>query len=143
VASLVTFGRRASARNWARKVLGDQGAAAMRAFQFTATQLAMLRDGLLRGRAEADYQAEEHALLRAMSAHRAVYTGRDPSVPPVHWDGARYHLPLPDGTVRAVTPPAQPVVPVAVPVVPMVPMGMPPGSPGMPGMPPPPPYGYR
>jgi len=145
VASLVTFGRRSSARNWARKILGDQGVAAMRGFQFTATQLAMLRDGFLRGRADPDYQAEEHALLRSMSAHRAVYTGRDPSVPPVHWDGARYHLPLPDGSVRAVSPPAQAVVPVAVPVVPVVGRmgpGMPGGMPG-PGMPPPPPYGFR
>ena len=141
VASLVTYGRRASARVWARRILGDRGATARRAYQFTATRLAMLRDGLLRGRAAPDYQREEYALLQALTAHRAVFTGADPTVPPIRWDGAQYHLPLPDGSVRAVPPPPQPVVPVAVPVVPVAPMPPPMGPPPM-GMPPPRPYGY-
>lgn len=124
VASLVTFGRRASAREWARRVSGDMGVRAMRGYQFTATKLAMLRDGLVRGRADTGYQREEHELLTSLAAHRAVFTGRDPSVPPIMWDGVNYTLPLPDGSTRAVPPPPQPVVPVAVPI-------------------PPPPYGYR
>ncbi|GLZ77247.1 hypothetical protein Afil01_20540 [Actinorhabdospora filicis] len=127
VASLVTFSRRASAREWARRMMGDVGVRAMRGYQFTATRLALLRDGLVRGRPDPDYQREEHELLTSLTAQRAVFTGRDPSVPPIMWDGANYTLPLPDGSTRTVPPPPQPVVPVAVPVMP----------------PPPAPYGYR
>src|SRR5947207_6258453 len=49
VASLATMGRRQSARAWARRVAGDPGAEAMRGFQYAATRLALLRDGLRRG----------------------------------------------------------------------------------------------
>src|SRR5439155_27183892 len=49
VATLGTLGRRLAARRWARRVAGDAGMTAMRAFQFDATKLALLRDGMHRG----------------------------------------------------------------------------------------------
>ncbi len=49
VAALGSLGRRHSARRWARRVAGDDGRKAMRDFQFAATRLALLRDGMLRG----------------------------------------------------------------------------------------------
>jgi hypothetical protein len=123
VAALATMGRRQSARTWARRVAGDAGAEAMRGFQFAATRLALLRDGLRRGlhpRPDeiAEAQAEERALLESMGMHRAVFTGRDPFTPPAHWDGQRYHLRFPDGSVRSLDPPNQPVVPVPVMLLP-------------------------
>jgi protease PrsW len=122
VASLATMGRRLSARTWARRVAGEPGVQAMRGFQFAATRLALLRDGLRRGLdrpAEvARVRDEEQALLSAITAYRSVYTGRDPQTPEAHWDGQRYHVRFPDGSVRALDPPEQPVVPVPVVLVP-------------------------
>ncbi len=124
VASLATVGRRQSARTWARRVAGDRGGQAMRGFQYAATRLALLRDGLRRGlhlRAPEDLRrllAEEQALLQAISGYRSVYTGRDPQTPEAHWDGQRYHIRFPDGQVRTLDPPGQPVVPVPVALVP-------------------------
>ncbi len=123
VASLATMGRRMSARTWARRVAGDPGAQAMRGFQFAATRLALLRDGMRRGlsrtpRELADAQAEEQALLQQITASRAVFTGRDPLTPPATWDGQRYHVAFPDGSVRTLEPPARPVVPVPVHLIP-------------------------
>jgi hypothetical protein len=119
VAALGTLGRRSAARRWARRVAGEAGARAMRAYQFEATRLALLRDGLRRGiGAEPDELpatlAEERRLLTAVAAYRQVFTGRDPQVPPAHWDGARYHIAFPDGAVHVVEAPQQPVVPVPV-----------------------------
>ena len=123
VAALATMGRRQSARTWARRVAGEQGAEAMRGFQFAATRLALLRDGLRRGLAprpdEITYAvAEEATLLEAISSYRTVFVGRDPQTPPAYWDGRRYHVTFPDGTVRTLDPPQQPVVPVPVVLVP-------------------------
>jgi RsiW-degrading membrane proteinase PrsW (M82 family) len=123
VAALATMGRRQAARTWARRVAGDHGAEAMRGFQFVATRLALLRDGLRRGlnmRPEdtAAAVAEEQALLRAIGWYRGVFTGRDPMMPPAVWDGQRYHLTFPDGSVRTIDPPPRPVVPVPVVLVP-------------------------
>ncbi len=123
VAALATMGRRQAARTWARRVAGDHGAEAMRGFQFVATRLALLRDGLRRGltlRPEetAEAVAEERALLQAIGWYRGVFTGRDPQMPPALWDGQRYHVTFPDGSVRTLDPPARPVVPVPVVLVP-------------------------
>ncbi|HEU4424371.1 MAG TPA: PrsW family intramembrane metalloprotease, partial [Pilimelia sp.] len=49
VASLGSLTRRHAARVWARRVAGDHGLKAMRGYQFAATQLALLRDGMQRG----------------------------------------------------------------------------------------------
>ncbi|MDG6100676.1 PrsW family intramembrane metalloprotease [Dactylosporangium aurantiacum] len=123
VAALGTLGRRLSARRWAKRVAGDPGAKAMRAFQFDATKLALLRDGLHRGldttparRMEA--LAEERQLLTALAAYRQVFVGRDPQAPHAVWDGSRYHITFPDGMVRVLAAPPTPVVPVPVVVPP-------------------------
>ena len=123
VAALATMGRRQSARTWARRVAGDAGAEAMRGFQYAATRLALLRDGLRRGLHLssddlAEALAEERSLLEGITAYRAAFTGRDPVAPPAHWDGQRYHVRFPDGSVRTLDPPAQPVVPVPVMLLP-------------------------
>jgi hypothetical protein len=119
VAALGTLGRRASARRWAKRVAGDPGARAMRAFQFDATKLALLRDGLHRGLGDrpddlARIVEEEWRLLGSIMAYRQVFVGRDPQVPPAVWDGSRYHVTFPDGRVRSLDAPEQPVVPVPV-----------------------------
>ena len=62
--------------------------------------------------------AEERSLLEGITAYRAAFTGRDPVAPPAHWDGQRYHVRFPDGSVRTLDPPAQPVVPVPVMLLP-------------------------
>ena len=120
VAALGTLGRRLSARRWAKRVAGDAGAKAMKAFQFDATRLALLRDRMRRGiditpgeqlRKTLD---EERTLLSALMAYRQVFTGRDPQAPRAVWDGARYHVTFPDGIVRVINAPVSPVAPVPV-----------------------------
>jgi len=118
VASLATVGRRLSARVWARRVAGESGERAMRAYQFAATQLALLRDGLRRGLAMKPEElnsalADERRLLESIAAYRSMFA-RDPTAPPVSWDGTRYQVAFPDGSVRAIDPPEQPVVPLPV-----------------------------
>ncbi len=119
LAALSTLGRRQSARLWARRVAGEHGAAAMRGYQFAATQLALLRDGLVRGldtdpTALARSAQEERRLLDQLAGYRAVFAGRDAGTPMARWDGARYHVTFPDGQVRPVAEPVHPVVPVPV-----------------------------
>lgn len=137
VASLHTLGARYSARRWARRVAGEPGLRAMRGFQFAATRLALLRDGIRRGldatpARQARATAEEYELLRQIAALRAVYVGRDPAMPPSRWDGQRYEITFPDGSRRLVAPPPEPVMPLPVP---LPPLRLPP--------PPPPWYPYR
>jgi RsiW-degrading membrane proteinase PrsW (M82 family) len=111
VASLASLSTRHSARRWARRVTGEPGRRAMRGFQRSATRLALLRDDPDR------YEyggGEERALLERIGAYRAVYVGRDRQVPLAWWDGQRYEIAFPDGTRRAVDPPAEPVLPVPV-----------------------------
>ena len=118
VAALRSLGTRHSARLWARRVAGEPGMRAMRGFQFAATRLALLRDGMRRGLhaagEAADTAAEERALLAELAEHRTVFVGRDPQVPPARWDGHRYEITFPDGVRREVPAPAEPVVPVPV-----------------------------
>jgi protease PrsW len=139
VASLHTLGARYSARRWARRVAGEPGLRAMRGFQFAATRLALLRDGIRRGldatpARQARAAAEEYELLRQIAALRSVYVGRDPAVPPSRWDGQRYEITFPDGSRRLVAAPAEAVMPLPVPLPPPVPV---------PAPPPWYPYGYR
>ncbi|MFF5178696.1 PrsW family intramembrane metalloprotease [Micromonospora sp. NPDC000316] len=132
VAALSSLGRRHAARSWARRVAGDAGVRAMRGYQFSATRLALLRDGTLRGldRKPADQErtaAEERQLLDAITAYRSFFVGRDPQAPVGVWDGSRYHLRFPDGTQRPVAAPDEPVVPIPVVLAPPPPpMGYPP-----------------
>ncbi|WP_426509849.1 PrsW family intramembrane metalloprotease [Dactylosporangium sp. McL0621] len=123
IAALGTLGRRLSARRWAKRVAGDAGAKAMRAFQFDATRLALLRDGLHRGldkepKRRMEALAEERQLLTALDAYRQVFVGRDPQSPRAVWDGSRYHITFPDGIVRVLDAPATPVVPVPISLAP-------------------------
>lgn len=119
VAALRSLGTRNSARRWARRVAGDDGARAMRRFQFAATRLALLRDGTVRGLPTRPDEAartahEERSLLAEIAASREVFAGRDPQVPPARWDGRRYEIVFPDGSTRPVPEPDEPVVPVPV-----------------------------
>lgn len=119
VAALGSLGRRHAARRWARRVAGDAGLKAMRGYQFAATRLALLRDGMLRGldarpadRARA--VDEERRLLDEIVAYRQVFVGRDPQAPVAVWDGRRYHITFPDGVRRTLDAPEEPVVPIPV-----------------------------
>ncbi|MGR6322412.1 PrsW family intramembrane metalloprotease [Micromonospora soli] len=137
VAALGSLGRRHAARTWARRVAGDGGVKAMRGYQFAATRLALLRDGMRRGLdrkpAERDRTArEERELLEAIGAYRAFFVGRDPQTPVGVWDGQRYHLRFPDGSRRAVEAPDEPVVPIPVVLAPPPPPAFPAGY-GPPG----------
>jgi RsiW-degrading membrane proteinase PrsW (M82 family) len=123
VSALGTLGRRLSARRWAKRVAGEAGAKAMRAFQFEATKLALLRDGMRRGLGMRPPELqhtldEERRLLDALAAYRRVFIGRDPQAPRAMWDGQRYHVAFPDGMTRVFAAPEQPVVPVPVPLRP-------------------------
>ncbi|WP_410821629.1 PrsW family intramembrane metalloprotease [Micromonospora sp. 050-3] len=138
VAALSSLGRRHAARSWARRVAGDAGVRAMRGYQSSATRLALLRDGALRGldRKPADQERtarEERELLDAITEYRSFFVGRDPQAPAGVWDGTRYHLRFPDGTQRAVDAPDEPVVPIPVVLAPApAPVGYaPPGWPGL------------
>ncbi|MEU8260843.1 PrsW family intramembrane metalloprotease [Micromonospora sp. NPDC048999] len=130
VAALGSLGRRHAARTWARRVAGDGGAHAMRGYQFAATRLALLRDGMRRGldRKPADRERtarEERELLDSIAAYRAFFVGRDPQAPVGVWDGERYHLRFPDGSRRAVEAPDEPVVPIPVVLAPPPPPAYP------------------
>ena len=119
VAALGTLGRRLSARKWAKRVGGDVGAVAMRSYQYAATRLALLRDGIDRGLYRRDLGkavAEERALLEGIDAARRAFTGLDPMTPRARWTGAGYELEFPDGVVRPIGAPPLPVVPVPFPL---------------------------
>ena len=93
----------------------------MRGYQFAATRLALLRDGLDRGlyRNPSDLAAavaEERRLLEEIDAYRRVFTGRDPYTPRAWWSAGTYQIQFPDGQVRPVPAPATPVVPVPIPL---------------------------
>lgn len=125
VASLGSLGRRHAARQWARRVAGLEGLRAMREYQFAATRLALLRDGMLRGldsreAGRARAIREERRLLDTITAARRVFVGRDPLAPVGFWDGERYHLHFPDGVRRVVPAPDEPVVPIPVLLTPAV-----------------------
>ncbi|MDP9798128.1 RsiW-degrading membrane proteinase PrsW (M82 family) [Catenuloplanes nepalensis] len=116
VATLSSLGRRHAARRWAKRVSGDAGLRAMRNFQFAATKLALLRDGMDRGlfKHVAVAESDERELLDKITAERAVFVGRDPQTPPARWDGERYYITFPDGVSRPVDAPASPVVPIPI-----------------------------
>ncbi|WP_425548243.1 PrsW family glutamic-type intramembrane protease [Actinoplanes cyaneus] len=134
VAALGSLGRRHSARQWAKRVAGPHGGKAMKSFQFAATRLAILRDGMQRGLAGDQNEMvkatfEERELLGAITGYRSVFAGRDPQTPPAWWDGQLYRISFPDGVVRTVAPPAEPVMPVPVQLPPAYAYGPPPFAP--------------
>jgi RsiW-degrading membrane proteinase PrsW (M82 family) len=93
IASLSTMSARRSARSWARQVAGATGAKAMQDYQFSATKLAILRDGLLRGltRAGQDYAEQERELLNMLAARRQLFLPY--GLPPVVGFRAGGHVP--------------------------------------------------
>ena len=122
VVALGTLGRRLSARAWARRIAGPEGFRAMKQYQYAATRLALLRDGLDRGlyassTALETALAEEHQLLSEIDRCRRVFTGRDPLTPSAWWSAGTYQIRFPDGVVRPVPEPPSPVVPVPYPLM--------------------------
>jgi RsiW-degrading membrane proteinase PrsW (M82 family) len=121
VVALGTLGRRLSARTWARRVAGADGHRAMKSYQYAATRLALLRDGLDRGlypgpREMETAVAEEGRLLGEIDQYRKVFTGRDPLTPWAWWSAGSYQIRFPDGVIRPVAEPPTPVVPVPFPM---------------------------
>jgi protease PrsW len=75
VAMLASMPRRREARVWARANAGPRGLAAMRGFQDTASELAMLRRRMQHGAADARALAQEEELLTALAARREEFVG--------------------------------------------------------------------
>lgn len=75
VAMLSSMRRRREARMWARANAGRRGLAAMRAFQDSASELALLRRRMQHGAADARAVEEERELLTRMSSRRHEFVG--------------------------------------------------------------------
>ena len=75
VAMLSSMPRRREARAWARANRGRRGLAAMRAFQDTASELALLRRRVVHSAADEHAVAQERELLAALRARRAEFVG--------------------------------------------------------------------
>ncbi|HYN65283.1 MAG TPA: PrsW family intramembrane metalloprotease [Ornithinibacter sp.] len=75
VTMLASMRRRREARAWARANTGRQGLVAMRAFQDSASELALLRRRMYHSAADAHAVAQERELLAAMGARRAEFVG--------------------------------------------------------------------
>ena len=70
IVSLGTMRGRRAGRHWARQLAGPDGARAMADYQFAATKLAVLRDGLLRGLDGHDFASRERELLARVASRR-------------------------------------------------------------------------
>jgi RsiW-degrading membrane proteinase PrsW (M82 family) len=75
VTMLASMPRRREARAWARANTGRAGLAAMRGFQDTASELALLRRRMSHSAADAHAVTEERRLLHALRAHRDQFVG--------------------------------------------------------------------
>ncbi|HHU09390.1 MAG TPA: PrsW family intramembrane metalloprotease [Intrasporangiaceae bacterium] len=75
VGMLASMPRRREARMWARMNAGPSGLAAMRAFQDTASELALLRKRMHHSTASAQCLEEERHLLGALVAQRRAFLG--------------------------------------------------------------------
>ncbi len=75
VTMLSSMGRRREARLWARANAGTRGLAAMRAFQDTASELALLRRRMHHDAADAHALNQERELLAALTARRGEFVG--------------------------------------------------------------------
>ena len=73
VAMLSSLPHRRSARAWAKQYRGAGGEHAMRAFQDTASDLALLRSRIVRGSAEKDAAQHERVLLDSLGANRQAF----------------------------------------------------------------------
>lgn len=75
VSMLASMSRRREARIWARANGGPRALASMRAFQDTASELALLRRRMTHSAADAHAVGEEQALLHALATRRAEFLG--------------------------------------------------------------------
>ena len=75
VAMLSSMPRRREARIWARANAGTQGLASMRAFQDTASELALLRRRMYHSTADGHALQRERVLLEALVAQRREFLG--------------------------------------------------------------------
>jgi protease PrsW len=75
VGMLSSMARRREARIWARTNTGTRGLACMRAFQDTASELALLRKRMHHATADAHAVEHERRLLEALVAQRRVFLG--------------------------------------------------------------------
>ncbi len=73
VAMLASWPARQDARGWAARTGGQPASAAMRDFQELGSELAFLRERIVRGSASPESRSHELALLAAMSAQRAQF----------------------------------------------------------------------
>ncbi len=75
LAMLASMPHRREARAWARANTGRAGLASMRAFQDTASELALLRVRMSHSAADDEAVAQERELLLALGARRAEFIG--------------------------------------------------------------------
>jgi RsiW-degrading membrane proteinase PrsW (M82 family) len=80
VGMLASLSARRDARTWARRVGGPKAKRAMRDFQEMASELAFLRERMVRGAAPEDARHQEYSMLAAMSALRGQFLPQ-PGVP--------------------------------------------------------------
>ncbi|HET9654337.1 MAG TPA: PrsW family intramembrane metalloprotease [Kineosporiaceae bacterium] len=73
VGMLASLRARRDSRAWARRVGGSAARRSMRDFQELGSELAFLRERMVRGAAPADAQEQEYAMLAAMSALRGTF----------------------------------------------------------------------
>jgi RsiW-degrading membrane proteinase PrsW (M82 family) len=73
VGMLASLRARRDARNWARRTSGRPGRQAIRDFQELGSELAFLRERMVRGTAAPDAREQEYAMLAAMSALRGRF----------------------------------------------------------------------
>lgn len=73
VSMLASIPARRDARSWASRTGGAAARRAMRDFQEMASELAFLRERMVRGSAPHDAQTTEYAMLASMSQLRAVF----------------------------------------------------------------------
>lgn len=86
VAMLASLSARRDARGWARRVGGHSARRSMRDFQEMASELAFLRERMIRGTAPEGARHQEYATLAAMSALRGRFLPQ-PGLPGAAWRG--------------------------------------------------------
>ncbi|MDQ1286616.1 MAG: PrsW family intrarane metalloprotease [Actinomycetota bacterium] len=73
VGMLASLAARRDARGWARRIGGPTAKRAMRDFQEMASELAFLRERMVRGAAPRDARHQEYSMLAAMSSLRGQF----------------------------------------------------------------------
>jgi protease PrsW len=76
VTMLASLSARSDARRWAARTGGGNARRAMRDFQELGSELAFLRERMVRGSAPADARTLEYAMLASMSSLRAQFVPR-------------------------------------------------------------------